>query len=125
MGSAFLPAIGRRPFRDPALPWDQRVDDLLQRLALEERIALPHQHAPPAERPGAASFRTWSEALHGVARRGGATVFPQTVGLGAIWDGGLVHEVATAVPQEMRAFHRHRRPTIGSDTNSLGRDRPW
>ena len=61
MGSAYLPAVGRRPFRDPALPRDQRADDPLQRLTLEERIAL----------------------LHRVARLGGATVFPQTVGLGA------------------------------------------
>lgn len=80
MGSAVLPAVGRRPFRDPALPWDQRVDDLLQRLTLEERTALLHQYAPPVERPGTASFRTWTEALHGVAWLGGATVFPQAVG---------------------------------------------
>jgi beta-glucosidase len=104
VGSAFLPAVGRRPFRDPALPWDQRVDDLLRRLTLEERIALLHRVA---------------------AWLGGATVFPQAVGLGAIWGGDLVHEVATAVSVERRAFHRHRRPTIGSGTNSLGRDRPW
>ncbi|MFF3663163.1 acetylxylan esterase [Streptomyces olivochromogenes] len=52
---AFLLAVGRRPFRGPAIPWHQRVDDPLQRLAPEERIALLRRYAPPVERPGAAA----------------------------------------------------------------------
>ncbi|MCX4879092.1 MULTISPECIES: hypothetical protein [unclassified Streptomyces] len=58
MGSAFLPAVGRRPFHAPALPWDRRVDEPLQRLTLEERFVLLHRSAPPVERPAATSFRT-------------------------------------------------------------------
>ncbi|MFE9017172.1 glycoside hydrolase family 3 C-terminal domain-containing protein [Streptomyces sp. NPDC007808] len=119
VGSAFPSEADRPPFRDPALPWDKRVDDLLQRLTLDERIALLHQYAPSVERLGIASFRTGTEALHGVAWLGEATVFPQAVGLGATWDEELVHEVATAVSMEMRAFHRHRPPANGSGTNSL------
>ncbi|WP_369167336.1 glycoside hydrolase family 3 C-terminal domain-containing protein [Streptomyces sp. R28] len=119
MGSAFPSEADRLPFRDPALPPAKRVDDLLQRLTLDERIALLHQYAPSVERLGIASFRTGTEALHGVAWLGEATVFPQAVGLGATWDEDLVHEVATAVSVEIRAFHRHRPPTTGSGTNSL------
>jgi beta-glucosidase len=119
VGSAFLPDAGRPPFRDPALPQVKRVDDLLQRLTLDERIALLHHDAPPVERLGVASFRTGTETLHGVAWLGEATVFPQAVGLGATWDKDLVREVATAVSVEMRAFHRHRPTATGSGTNSL------
>jgi hypothetical protein len=67
VGSAFLPDACRPPFRDTALPQVQRVDDLPQRLTLDERIALLHHAAPPVERLGVASFRTGTEALHGVA----------------------------------------------------------
>ncbi|MEV0233352.1 glycoside hydrolase family 3 C-terminal domain-containing protein [Nonomuraea sp. NPDC050786] len=107
------------PFRDPALPLHQRVDDLLERLTLNERIAMLHQYAPAVPRLGIASFRTGSEALHGVAWLGVATVFPQAVGLGATWDEELVRLVAEAVSVELRAFHRHRPPVIGSGANSL------
>lgn len=62
-----LPDAGRPSFRDTALPQVKRVDDLLQRLTLDERIALLHHDAPPVERLGVASFRTGTEALHGVA----------------------------------------------------------
>ncbi|MFD8385974.1 glycoside hydrolase family 3 C-terminal domain-containing protein [Streptomyces sp. NPDC059679] len=119
MGSPSLSAAGRLPFRDPALPIDKRVDDLLGRLTLDERIALLHQYAPAVERLGLASFRTGTEALHGVSWLGEATVFPQAVGLGATWDADLVHEVAEAVSAELRAFHYHRPTANGVGINSL------
>ena len=103
-------AAGPVPFRDPALPLDKRVDDLLGRLTLDERIAMLHQYAPAVPRLGVAGFRTGTEALHGVSWLGEATVFPQAVGLGATWDEELVHRVAEAVSTEQRAFHYHRRP---------------
>jgi hypothetical protein len=78
-----------------------------------------HQSRPPVERLGVASFRTGTEALHGVAWLGTATVFPQALGLGAMWDEDLLHAVATAVSVEMRAFHRHRPTENGTGTNSL------
>ncbi|MGW5664615.1 glycoside hydrolase family 3 C-terminal domain-containing protein [Streptomyces sp. NPDC003758] len=118
MGSPSLPAA-RLPFRDPALPIDKRVDDLLGRLTLDERIALLHQYAPAVERLGIAAFRTGTEALHGVSWLGEATVFPQAVGLGATWDEDLVHQVAEAVSTELRAFHHHRPTANGIGTNSL------
>ncbi|WP_330293263.1 glycoside hydrolase family 3 C-terminal domain-containing protein [Streptomyces sp. NBC_00576] len=119
MGSPSLSAAHRVPFRDPALPVDKRVDDLLGRLTLDERTALLHQYAPAVERLGIASFRTGTEALHGVSWLGEATVFPQAVGLGATWDENLVREVAEAVSVELRAFHQHRPTANGIGVNSL------
>ncbi|MER7108535.1 glycoside hydrolase family 3 C-terminal domain-containing protein [Streptomyces sp. NPDC000229] len=94
----------RPPFRDPQVPLDERVDDLLGRLTLDERIALLHQFAPAVERLGVAAFRTGQEALHGVAWMGPATVFPQAVGLGATWNDDLVRRVGEAVGSELRAM---------------------
>ncbi|WP_344447267.1 glycoside hydrolase family 3 N-terminal domain-containing protein, partial [Kitasatospora nipponensis] len=102
-------------FPDPALPLRKRVDDLLERLTLDERLAMLHQYAPAVPRLGVDSFRTGSEALHGVSWLGLATVFPQAVGLGASWDENLVRRVAEAVSVELRAFHRHRPPMTPPD----------
>ncbi|MFF9342395.1 MULTISPECIES: glycoside hydrolase family 3 C-terminal domain-containing protein [unclassified Streptomyces] len=94
----------RPPFRDPALPVDARVADLLGRLTPAERLALLHQFAPGVERLGLAAFRTGQEALHGVAWMGPATVFPQAVGLGASWHPELVRRVGEAVSREARVM---------------------
>ncbi|MFI6422580.1 glycoside hydrolase family 3 C-terminal domain-containing protein [Streptomyces sp. NPDC050842] len=94
----------RPPFRDPALPVARRVDDLLERLTADERIALLHQFTPGVDRLGLAPFRTGQEALHGVAWMGPATVFPQAVGLGASWHPELVRRVGEAVSREARAM---------------------
>ncbi|WP_031004148.1 glycoside hydrolase family 3 protein [Streptomyces sp. NRRL F-5727] len=92
------------PFRDPHLPFAKRVDDLLSRLTLDEKIGFLHQFAPAVERLGVAAFRTGQEALHGVAWMGPATVFPQAVGLGATWNTDLVRRVGEAVSKEVRAM---------------------
>ncbi|MFI8171553.1 glycoside hydrolase family 3 C-terminal domain-containing protein [Streptomyces sp. NPDC085931] len=92
------------PFRDPRLPFAERVDDLLGRLTLDEKISFLHQFAPAVERLGIAAFRTGQEALHGVAWMGPATVFPQAVGLGATWNPELVRRVGDAVSREVRAM---------------------
>ncbi|WP_457540489.1 glycoside hydrolase family 3 C-terminal domain-containing protein [Streptomyces filamentosus] len=94
----------RPPFRDPALPVDQRAADLLGRLTPAERLSLLHQFAPAVDRLGLAAFRTGQEALHGVAWMGPATVFPQAVGLGASWHPELVRRVGEAVSREARAM---------------------
>ncbi|MEV6237591.1 glycoside hydrolase family 3 C-terminal domain-containing protein [Lentzea sp. NPDC051838] len=119
MVSESVPVVDRLPFRDPALSTRKRIDDLLGRLTLDERIAMLHQYSPAVPRLGLAAFRTGSEALHGVAWLGVATVFPQAVGLGATWDEDLVRAVAEATSVELRAFHHHRPPAIGTGTNSL------
>ncbi|MFD1148860.1 beta-glucosidase family protein [Saccharothrix hoggarensis] len=97
------------PFRDPGLPVDARVSDLLGRLTDEEKVALLHQHQPAVPRLGLAAFHTGMEALHGVAWLGPATVFPQAVGLASSWDTELVRRVGEATGVEARGFH-HRDP---------------
>ncbi|ETK32181.1 glycoside hydrolase family 3 protein [Microbispora sp. ATCC PTA-5024] len=96
-------------FRNPALPVAERVADLLARLKLEERIGLLHQYQAPVERLGLRAFRTGTEALHGLAWHGPATVFPQAVGLASTWNPDLVREVGEATADEVLAFH-HKDP---------------
>ena len=112
-------ADGPLPFRNPALPFPERVEDLLTRLTPEERVAMLHQYSPAVPRLGLGAFRTGSETLHGVGWLGPATVFPQSVGLGATWDEDLLREIATATGTELRAFHQHRTPAIGAGPHSL------
>ncbi len=119
MSSSSLSATGRLPFHDSALDLRKRVDDLLDRLTLDERIAMLHQYAPAVPRLGVAAFRTGAEALHGVAWLGVATAFPQAVGLGATWDEDLVRRVAEATSVELRAFHLHHPPAEGDGRTSL------
>ncbi|WP_329301921.1 glycoside hydrolase family 3 C-terminal domain-containing protein [Streptomyces sp. NBC_00659] len=116
------------PFRDASLPFAKRIDDLLTRLTLEERVAFLHQYAPPVERLGIPAFRTGQEALHGVAWMGPATVFPQAVGLGATWNAELVRRIGEAVSSEARAM-RARDDRVGlnvwSPTVNLLRHPLW
>ena len=97
------------PFRDPARSLRERLDDLLGRLTTGEKLALLHQHQAPVQRLGLDSFRTGTEALHGVAWLGPATVFPQAVGLATTWNPDLVRAVGSAVGDEVRVFH-HKDP---------------
>jgi beta-glucosidase len=103
------------PFRDPRRSSDERVTDLLARLTLEEKIGLLHQYQQPVPRLGLAAFRTGTEALHGLAWCGPATVYPQAVGLGATWDTDLVERVGEATAAEVLAYHR-------KDPDSAGRN---
>ena len=74
------------PYMNPALPVEQRVDDLVGRMTLEEKISQTLNNAPAIDRLGIPAYEWWNEALHGVARAGVATVFPQAIGLAAMWD---------------------------------------
>ncbi|GAA3135657.1 glycoside hydrolase family 3 protein [Planomonospora alba] len=94
------------PFRDPELPLADRIADLQGRLTLAEKVALLHQYQAPVERLGVGPFRTGTEALHGLAWLGPATVFPQAVGLASTWDPELVRRVGEATADEVLAFHR-------------------
>ncbi len=97
------------PFRDPARKLPERLGDLIDRLTLTEKLGLLHQHQAAVPHLDLASFRTGTEALHGVAWLGPATVFPQAVGLAASWNAELVRAVGSAVGDEVRVFH-HRDP---------------
>jgi len=95
------------PFLDTSLAIDQRVDDLMSRMTLEEKISQMMNDAPAIERLGVPAYNWWSEGLHGVARAGIATVFPQAIGLGATWNQDLLYRVSTAISDEARAKHQN------------------
>jgi beta-glucosidase len=92
-------------FRDPALPLDERLFDLVGRLTLDEKVSQMMHTARAVPRLGIPAYNYWNEALHGVARNGRATVFPQIIGLAASWDAKLVRRVASAIADEARAKH--------------------
>lgn len=96
-------AAPRPPYLDPDLPVDQRVNDLVSRMTLEEKISQMQDAAPAIPRLGIPAYNWWNEALHGVARSGNATVFPQAIGLAATWDTDLVRSVADVISTEARA----------------------
>jgi beta-glucosidase len=90
-------------WKDPAQPVDVRVKDLISKLTLEEKISQLVYDAPAIDRLGIPAYNWWSEALHGVARSGLATIFPQPVGMAASFDDSLLFEVANAISDEARA----------------------
>ena len=91
------------PYQNPLLTAEQRADDLLGRLTLEEKVSLMMDTSPAIERLGIPQFQWWNEALHGVGRNGIATVFPITMGMAASWDDQLVYQIFTAASDEARA----------------------
>lgn len=99
-----VPCRGQEfPFRNPDLPLEQRISDLVGRLTLDEKVKQMLYDAPAIERLGIPAYDWWSEGLHGVARAGKATVFPQAIGLAAMWDSSMMFRVATVISDEARA----------------------
>ena len=97
-------------YLNPELPLDLRVDDLISRLTLEEKVSQMMNAAPAIPRLGIPQYDWWNEALHGVAVSGIATVFPQAIGLGATFDPPLINRVATVISEEARAkYHEAQR----------------
>ncbi len=92
-------------YLNPALALDQRVDDLLSRMTLEEKTSQLANQSRAIPRLGVPEYDWWSEGLHGVAFAGRATVFPQAIALAATWDAPLLHSVATVLAIEARAKH--------------------
>src|SRR5579863_1345706 len=88
---------------NPDLPVDQRVHDLVSRMTLDEKIGQMMNAAPAIPRLHIAAYNWWNESLHGVARAGLATVYPQAIGLAAAWDEDLHFRMATAISDEARA----------------------
>jgi len=82
-------------FQDPSLPVEKRVDDLVVRLTLEEKVAQMLNSAPAIERLGIPAYNWWNECLHGVARTPfKVTVYPQAIGMAATFDRNSVHQMA-------------------------------
>jgi len=105
MGQASNSAAAAMPYLNPSVPVETRVNDLISRMTLEEKAsqlvnqarAIPRLHVP--------AYDWWSEALHGVARAGTATVFPEPIGLAATFDDPLIYDMAVVVGTEARAKH--------------------
>ena len=91
------------PFQDPSLTVEQRVDDLIGRMTLEEKVSQLLAASPAVERLGIPEYNWWNESLHGVARNGRATVFPQAIGMAATWDTDLLFRIGDAISTEGRA----------------------
>ncbi|MCF8381026.1 MAG: glycoside hydrolase family 3 C-terminal domain-containing protein [Bacteroidales bacterium] len=91
------------PFQNPELPLEERVEDMLGRMTLQEKISQLNYESAEVENLGIPQYNWWNECLHGVARSGIATVYPQAIGLAASWDKDILHRVATAISDEGRA----------------------
>ncbi|RXK86078.1 xylan 1,4-beta-xylosidase [Filimonas effusa] len=123
------------PFQDNHLSFEQRVEDLLHRLTLEEKVALMQDVSKPIARLGVKGYNWWNEALHGVARAGLATVFPQPIGMAASFDKDQVLKVFNAVSDEGRAkynyniskgnYGRYEGLTMWTPTINIYRDPRW
>ncbi|PYO14869.1 MAG: glycosyl hydrolase [Gemmatimonadetes bacterium] len=117
------------------LPFERRVNDLVGRMTLEEKVSQMKDVAPAIERLGIPEYNWWNEALHGVARSGLATSFPQAIGLAATWDDSLIFQMATVISDEARAKHheyvragsrqRYQGLTFWSPNINLFRDPRW
>lgn len=128
------------PFRDPALPLQVRVDDLVGRLTLDEKISMLHQYQPAIPRLGIKLFKAGTEALHGVAWSNdiddnsnvvpaNGTTFAQPVGLASTWDTDLIQQVGGAVGDEARGFNAENPRVFGlnlwAPVVNLLRDPRW
>src|SRR5947199_81034 len=122
-------------WQDLSLPFERRAADLVGRMTLEEKIFQMMDRAPAIDGLGIPEYNWWNEGLHGVARSGLATVFPQAIGFAATWDDSLVFRMATVISDEFRAKHhdyvrrgehqRYQGLTVWSPNINLFRDPRW
>nr|WP_315202082.1 glycoside hydrolase family 3 C-terminal domain-containing protein [uncultured Flavobacterium sp.] len=92
-------------FKNPDLTTEQRVNDLVSRMTIDEKISQLMDSSPAIERLGVPEYNWWNESLHGVARAGYATVFPQSISIASSWDRQLIFDVASVISDEARAKH--------------------
>jgi len=93
------------PFQNPNLPIEERVNDLVGRLTLQEKINQMMNGTPAIDRLGIPAYDWWNPALHGIARAGKSTVFPQSIGMGATFDMDAMYKAAEIISDEGRAKH--------------------
>lgn len=123
------------PYKNVSLSPEERAADLVSRLTLEEKVALMQNASPAVPRLGIKPYEWWNEALHGVGRAGLATVFPQSIGMGASFDDELLYQVFTAVSDEARAktrlaraensYKRYQGLTFWTPNINIFRDPRW
>lgn len=106
-------------WKDPNSPIEERVEDLISKLTLEEKESQMLYWSKEIERLNIPAYNWWNEALHGVARAGRATVFPQPIGLAATFDDELIHEISTAISDEARAKY-NAAMELGNITQYMG-----
>src|SRR5687768_18225559 len=130
------PAAAQTPaYRNESLSFEARAADLVSRMTLEEKANQMKDAAPAIERLGVPVYNWWNEGLHGVARSGLATVFPQAIGFAATWNDSLVFRMANVISDEARAKHheyvrndqrqRYQGLTIWSPNINIFRDPRW
>ena len=90
-------------YKDPSAPHHERARDLISRMTLDEKVSQMIHDAFAVPRLDVPAYNWWNECLHGVARAGRATVFPETIGMAATWDTDLLFRAATAISDEARA----------------------
>ena len=124
------------PYKDSKLPVEQRVNDLVSRMTLEEKVSQIGHTADAVPRLGIPEYNWWNEGLHGVARAGVATVFPQAIGMAATFDEPLMHRIADVISTEFRAKYYadvhpdgstvwYRGLTVWSPNINIFRDPRW
>jgi len=91
------------PYLDPKLSPAERAHDLVGRMTLDEKANQLEDWATSIPRLGVPDYQTWNESLHGVARAGYSTVFPQAIGMAATWDPTIVHAMGNVISMEARA----------------------
>jgi beta-glucosidase len=129
------PMDANAAFKNPDLPIDQRVDDLVSRMTIEEKASQMGYNSPAIPRLGIPYYNWWSEGLHGIGRAGRATVFPQAIGAAATWDPDLIHSSAEVISTEARAIYEqavatgyrgaNRGLTVWSPNINIFRDPRW
>ncbi|MFN8205804.1 MAG: glycoside hydrolase family 3 C-terminal domain-containing protein [Bacteroidales bacterium] len=122
-------------WQNPKLPVEERVNDLVGRLTLDQKISQMCDVAPAIDTLGIPAYNWWNEGLHGVARAGIATVFPQAIGMAATFNDSLLHVEASVISDEFRAKYneavrnndrsRYRGLTVWSPNINIFRDPRW
>ena len=110
--TALTGSAQNEPYKNPNLSFEERAHDLVSRMTLEEKVSQLGHTADAIPRLGIPEYNWWNEGLHGVARAGYATVFPQAIGMAATFDEPLMHQVATTISTEFRAKYYQ---TLGKD----------
>jgi len=128
-------AAEQLPYQNVSLGFEERAQDLVARMTLEEKVAQMLNDAPAIPRLGVSAYEWWNEALHGVARAGAGTVFPQAIGLAASFDKNVMRDVAQVISDEARAKHhnflrqgsraRYQGLTFWSPNVNIFRDPRW
>ena len=123
------------PYQDTSLSPDDRARDLLDRLSTEQKISLMNYESPAIPEFGIRKYNWWNEALHGSARNGLATVFPQAIGMAASWDNELLQQVFDVASTEQRikfdiaregeGVQRYHGLTVWTPNINIFRDPRW